>query len=322
MGISSKRDQSIDYAPCRYNGSRLWFRGPYNDLRSPYVACLGGSGIYGRYVTQPWSALLEAQIGCRVVNLGVENAGIDAYLNDAGALSTAANAKIAIIQLACVHNTSNRYYLTHPRRNDRFLKASASLQTLYPEMDFTEVHFTRHMLTRLNAICPTRFETVANEACAAWLARMGGLISQMNGVVYLLWFAPMPLPDDPEINLGCEPFLARAMVNSLTPKAKALIEVVPNTWRGIDEFRHVPPLEMGRAEQLPGPLAHAQVADAVACAIGPALQKKRRANSSAPSNNQGSAFSQAFQSVPAQHRTSRRPARNRQPGRSVLLRLC
>ena len=28
MDVSSTHDQAIDYAPCRYGGSRLWFRGP------------------------------------------------------------------------------------------------------------------------------------------------------------------------------------------------------------------------------------------------------------------------------------------------------
>ena len=136
---------------------------------------------------------MEDRIGCCAVNLGVENAGLDAYLNDAGALSTAANAQLAIIQVSCSYNCSNRFYTVHPRRNDRFLKASSALKSLYPEMDFTEIHFTRHLLARLQSISPERFESVAQEACMAWQSRMRHLIGQMNGKVILLWFDPAPL---------------------------------------------------------------------------------------------------------------------------------
>lgn len=272
MNISSMRDQAIDYAPCRYNGSRLWFRGPAKHLHDRYVACLGGSGIYGRYVANPWTSELEAQIGCAVVNLGIENAGIDAYLNDAGGLATAANADIVVIQLSCVHNTSNRFYMTHPRRNDRFLKAAEPLTSLYPEMDFTEVHFTRHMLARLRTICPKRFEIVVDEACNAWVARMRSLIAQMNGAVFLLWFAPKPLSNTKDGILDHEPFLTRDLIAGLCPQVTALIEVVPHNWVMSEDLCKLPPLDIAKAEHLPGPEAHRSVADAVAKAIVPMLK--------------------------------------------------
>lgn len=272
MQISSTRDQVIDYAPSRYNASRLWFRGPRKALRPPYVACLGGGGVYGRYVEHPWPALLEDKTARTVVNLGVENAGIDAYLNDPGALVTAANAQVVIIQVTSGHNTSNRYYSVHPRRNDRFLKASDSLKSLYPEMDFTEVHFTRHLLSRLQAICPERFDMVAKEARTAWQARMRNLISQMNGAVHLLWFAPVPLPEHTATAMHAEPLLTRDVIRPLAPHVRALIEVVPEQWRCAEDALAVPSLELSRAEHLPGRAAHHDVAVAVEHAIIPALQ--------------------------------------------------
>lgn len=241
-------------------------------MRTFYVACLGGCGVYGRYVTRPWSQQLEMSIGRTVVNLGVENSGIDAFVNDPGALSTAANARVTLIQLTGAHNTSNRFYATHPRRNDRFLKASQSLASLYPEMDFTEVHFTRHLLTSLHDICPQRFGIVVEEVQNAWQARMRSLIAQMNGDVFLLWFAAQALPDVVDGLTENELFLTRATVGPLAMHVKKLIEVVPKTWRADDEFLDVPEIEMSRAAHLPGPKAHREVAEAVAQAIIPALQ--------------------------------------------------
>lgn len=272
MDISSTRDQAIDYAPCRYGGSRLWFRGPRRSLRASYIACVGGCGVYGRYVPSPWSQILEDRVGRTVVNLGIENAGIDAYLNDPGALATAANASVVVIQMTCAHNTSNRFYATHPRRNDRFLKASPSLMSLYPEMDFTDIHFTRHLLGRLHGICPDRFRMVAQEVQMAWQSRMKSLVSRMHGEVFLLWFAPTSL-DDIRADIPMEePFLDRELLRAVMPHAKHLIEVVPSDWRTADEVANVPLLEQHRARHLPGLQAHCEVAEAVARAIVPALQ--------------------------------------------------
>lgn len=272
MTIPSTRDQAIDYAPCRYNGSRLWFRGPRKALRPPYVACLGGSEVYGRYLLRPWTTRLEVQAGCTVVNLGVENAGIDAYLNDPGALATAANATAVILQMTCSHNTSNRFYSVHPRRNDRFLKASESLRSLYPEMDFTDVHFTRHLLARLRTICPDRFEMVAQEARYAWQARMRHLISQMNGRVFLLWFDPSALGESNDFNATGEPFLTWSTITPLVPLVRDVLDVVPADWRAGADSMIVPPLEQSRAEHLPGPDAHEELANVLAQAVIPVLQ--------------------------------------------------
>ncbi|MFP7569906.1 DUF6473 family protein [Marivita sp. S2033] len=272
MSVSSMRDRSIDYAPCRYNGSRLWFRGPRRALRSPYVACLGGCEVYGRFLSHPWPAQLGATLTSGVVNLGVENAGIDAYLNDPGALATAANARVAVIQLTGSHNTSNRYYTVHPRRNDRFLKASESLKALYPEMDFTEVHFTRHLLSRLRAICPDRFESIACETRQAWQQRMRQLIGQLNGKIVLLWFAPKRLSAaDIAVEDG-EIFLDRPTVDALAPHVREMVEVVVDDWSEGRSEMVFAELEAHCAERLPGPAAHRQAMEALLPVIAPLVQ--------------------------------------------------
>ena len=61
---------ALDYFPCRYGTSRLLFRGPRRMLDRPYVALLGGTETYGKYVPQPYPALIEAETGLRMVNLG------------------------------------------------------------------------------------------------------------------------------------------------------------------------------------------------------------------------------------------------------------
>ena len=69
----------------------------------------------------------------------------------------------------------------HPRRNDRFLRASERLQSLYPEVDFTEFHFNRHLLGRLQELSEERFAEIAGELRQAWLARMKHLLTLLRG---------------------------------------------------------------------------------------------------------------------------------------------
>src|SRR6056297_2682323 len=133
-----------DYLPVRYAGSRLVFRGPRRSLAGAYVACLGGTETCGSFVDRPWPALLEQDLGTPCVNLGLPNAGPDVLAGDPGLLRMARRARAVVVQLPCAMNLSNPFYRVHPRRNDRFVAAETPLRDLFPEVDFTEFHFTRH----------------------------------------------------------------------------------------------------------------------------------------------------------------------------------
>ena len=80
---------------------------------------------------------------------GICSAGVDVFCADETVLSACNDARAVVFQVMGAHNLSNRYYTVHPRRNDRFLKASALMRNQFPEIDFTEFHFTRHLLTAL-----------------------------------------------------------------------------------------------------------------------------------------------------------------------------
>lgn len=272
MTISAMRDRAIDYMPCRYNGSRLWFRGPARRLDRPYLACLGGCTVYGRYLAEPMTDILAARLSWPVVNLGVENSGVDAYLNDPAALLTAARARIALVELSGGHNISNRFYTVHPRRNDRFLSASSALRALYPEMDFTEVHFTRHLLSSLHRLCPERFRDVVSELRTAWLSRMQRLIGSLSVEPVLFRFAPVALSDKGAGQALPEDVLDADTVNRLRPYALKIVDIVPPDWTAGKGQMIVPDLDAARLRGLPGPVAHRHAADALALALRPLLK--------------------------------------------------
>ena len=120
------------------------FRGPQRPLDGRYLAFLGGTETFGKFYDSPFPALVERRIGTPCVNLGAVNAGVDVHARDATVLAACHDAAATVIQLPGVQNQSNRFYSVHPRRNDRFLRPSAALETLYPDIDFTDIAFTRH----------------------------------------------------------------------------------------------------------------------------------------------------------------------------------
>jgi hypothetical protein len=261
MAYAYPGDGALDYFPCRYGASRLLFRGPRRDLSVPYVAVLGGTETYGKFVPRPFPDLLEEAVEAPVVNLGCMNAGPDAFLGDAAVIEVAAQARVAVIQLPGAQNLSNRYYSVHPRRNDRFLGATPQLRALFREVDFTEFHFTRHMLRALQQASPERFARLAADLRTEWESRMKALLALMPERRILLWLRP-PAPALPD-PLALTP----AMVAPLQPLVSSLVQVAPGVAAADLSGMAFTPLEAPAAAALPGPEAHRRVATALAAEV-------------------------------------------------------
>jgi hypothetical protein len=258
---------SLDYAPCRYGHSRLFFRGPQRRLDVPYVACLGGTKTYGKYVKTPYPALVESDLGLNCVNFGVLNAGIDVFLHDEHLIGFAANARVTVLQVVGAQNLSNRFYSVHPRRNDRFISASQVLKTIYPEVDFAEFHFNKHMLSTLYSVSRDRFATVRRELQDAWTARMQLLIKKIGGDVVLVWFADHAPLQDGEIGLdpakaGDPLFVTREMLEKLRPHARDIVELVAsrNAVASGTQGMVFGEMEALAAAEMLGPRAHGELA--------------------------------------------------------------
>ncbi|MDT8854503.1 DUF6473 family protein [Paracoccaceae bacterium Fryx2] len=262
---------ALDYFPCRYGKSKLLFRGPCRDLERPYVAVLGGTETYGKFVVEPYPALVEAATGLRMVNLGCVNAGLDVYVNEPAVTDIAVKAQVTVVQIVGAQNLSNRFYAVHPRRNDRFLRASPLLRNLYREVDFTEFHFTRHMLQSLQSVSAERFETVAEELRSVWVARMTLLLERLPGKSLLLWLGAHP-PDAPgrRAELTRDPLLVDAgMIAAARVHASAYLEVIssPAARAAGTEGMAFAPLDRPAAAEVPGPAVHREVAQRLGDAL-------------------------------------------------------
>lgn len=267
----------LDYSLCRYGASRLLVRGPKQRLVPPYTIFFGGSETFGRFVARPFPELLVETGGLRCVNMGCINAGVDAFADDPALIAAAARADATVIQILGAHNLSNRFYTVHPRRNDRFIGATPELAALYPEVDFTEFSFTRHLLTTLERTCPDRFAKVIDALQSRWMAQMTSLIDRCGARTILLWIGPSRPPQEArQIASGPDPlFVDVAMIARLAARADDLVTVVPSAAARAAGTRGMvfDEVEAPVAAQTAGPAVHAEIADA----LGPVLAAYRDA---------------------------------------------
>lgn len=267
----------LDYLPCRYGTSRLLFRGPRRALENPYIAFVGATETYGKFIADPYPNLVENGLGRTCVNFGQLNAGVDAFMHDAFVLEAASDAEVAVIQVLGAQNMTNRFYTVHPRRNDRFVAASTLLKTIYREVDFADFHFNKHMLTALFQTSPERFEAVRNELQEAWKARMRLMLKQISGKTILLWMsdrAPEDAGGTEAHDIGPDPmFVTRDMLNDVAQHATAVVEVVasPEAQKAGTEGMLFSEMDAAVAEEMLGPMVHRQAADALLKKIGTLL---------------------------------------------------
>ncbi|MGH1369616.1 MAG: DUF6473 family protein [Maritimibacter sp.] len=267
MAYENQGVGALDYVPCRYGDSKLLFRGPKRKLSSPYITMVGGTETYGKFVEMPFAEMVEAGLDMPVVNLGCVNAGVDVFSNEQTVVDICSKSSAVVIQVTGAQNMSNRFYAVHPRRNDRFLRASNLLKTIYREVDFTEFHFTRHLLTAMRETSAEKFAMVEQELREAWVARMKTLVSRINAKVVLLWIADHSADESETCTIdGSDPlFVDRDMLNAVEPFVESIVEVVVNP----DEVREgraglvYPDLEEPMVQGMLGTIAHAKAAAAL-----------------------------------------------------------
>lgn len=263
MNHEAQGAAALEYFPCRYGGSRKLFRGPPRPLEGEYIAFLGGTETYGLFVPRPFPALVEDRLGLPCLNLGWKNAGPDAFLTDAGVLAAARGARAVVLQVPGAHNLTNRYYSVHSARNDRFLQAAPIMRRLFPEVDFTDFAFTRHMLRTLAERHPERFSVLVVELQHAWVARMGDLIARIGRPLALLWFGAR---EAGVAGAGGALFVTPEMLAALSPAPTVVIDATPGPAAreaGTAGMVFSEP-EAPAARDLPGPAAHAEAAERIA----------------------------------------------------------
>ncbi|CUI48252.1 DUF6473 family protein [Cognatishimia activa] len=280
MTVQSAQRRVLNYRPCRYGTTRVDFRGPKKRLNGRYVAFLGGTETYGKFISRPFPDILEERLGLPCVNFGLTNAGVDVFLNEPEVLGFAARSEVTVIQILGAQNMSNRFYRVHPRRNDRFVAASQLMRSVFHDVDFSEFNFTRHMLSDVSRQASERFSFVREELRAAWCARMQILLERIAGRKLLLWFADHPPPKKlPQTRLGRDPlFIDRPMIETLRPLVDGVVQVRLSEQARLSgtEGMRFRSLDQAAAAKMLGPLAHEEAANALYDELRPLLMRSKK----------------------------------------------
>jgi len=257
--------RAIDYLPCHYGTSKLLFRGPKRQLDEPYVAFVGGTLTFGKFIKQPFPLRVEHLTGVTSVNFGQVGAGVDVFLRDPVVLEAAQGARVTVLEVLGAAHMTNPLYKVHGRRNDRFLGPSTSLKMLYPEVDFAEFSFVQHMLSHLHNVDLQRFDRVKTQLQKVWRRRMARLVGRLGSCVVLVRFGTKAQAG-PEngwaASAGVEPvFVTRAMMEQLHGNVAAVVEVEVaqegKSTAGLAYCEH----EEAAARAVAGPAAHQDAAD-------------------------------------------------------------
>lgn len=264
----------LAYAPCRYGMSRILFRGPKRRLDTPYVAFIGGTETFGKFIDRPFPTLIEKAIRRTCVNFGTVNGGVDAFVNDPTIMAACHDAELTVVQIMGANFLSNRFYSVHPRRNDRFLRASTVLQAIYSDVDFADFTFTRHMLGILLELSPERFDIVVNELREAWVARMKNMLGQIGPKVVLLWFGREDVSNDPwnarDRPLQADPlFISADMIDALRPLVKDVVIAKPSSiaLQQGTKGMYFSAMQVKAASEMLGVACHAEVSSKLAPVI-------------------------------------------------------
>jgi hypothetical protein len=260
MSFEHRGRMPLDYRPVTYPGSVLRFRGPACRMDRPYLLCLGGAETFGRFIYAPYAAQLDTALPIDVVNMGVMNGGLDVMSGDPAITAALHGARAVVLQIAGAQTMTNRFYAVHPRRNDRFIKATPMLRTIFRDVDFTEFHFTRHLLTHLRALSPDRFAVLEAELRTAWLARMSAFLRRTPVPVHLLWLSRRA-PGDTGCRggLGEDPlFVTPEMLEAIEGQAASLTIAAPavSSDPAVTRGMFFAAREEAAARALPGPDLH------------------------------------------------------------------
>ncbi len=233
MTIHARVNAEVDYCCYRFGRSRQRFRGPKPDLSRPYISFIGGSETYGKFVEQPFPALVEEALDFTCANWGTPGAGPSFFLKDPAVLEACSNSKVCVVSVMGAVAMSNRLYSVFKRRNSRVRNTSAGLQAMFPDLKLEEFRFAHNMLRQMYRGNPANFKVVEIELKEAWVARMRELLDEIETCRVLFWISERT-PDekwstDQRGTFVTHPaFVDRDMLEAIAPMADLVVEYVPH----------------------------------------------------------------------------------------------
>ena len=160
--------------------------------------------------------MLEREMGMPILNLGAQHSGAGFYIEDDAIHEIIESAQVVFVEAPSVVNQSNPFYRVHPRRNDRFVTALGPLHDLFPEADFVECHFTKHLITKLITIDSVRADIVFRTLQDEWVRNLTIMCVRWRAKTVVHWYKK-PQASHPEFEfpvadlIGFYPELYKAL---------------------------------------------------------------------------------------------------------------
>ena len=282
VAIAKQISKHIDYGDYRFGRARQRFRGPAPDLDQPYIAFIGGSEVYGKFVRDPFPSRVSRDLNLTCANWGTPGAGPSFFLKDPVVLEACSKAQACVISVMGAVSMSNRLYSVFKRRNSRIRSVSESLRALFPSLDLDTFRFVHNMLARMQREDPDNFKLIEIELRQAWVARMRELLDDIETARVLVWMSTRTPEEDAyaagrDSILTPPAFVTREMLEAVAPMADLVVEYVASEELACDpddgrvfseEYDPMAPL-------LPGETMHAQVADLLGSGLKQLLKTRK-----------------------------------------------
>ena len=140
-----------------------------------------------------------------------------------------------------------------------------------PEVDFADVHFVRHLMSRLSAFSDARFEVVAAELRRAWAEALRTLLDNVTSRVLLLW---LDWDHSPAVGLDArgvsDPVpITQAMIDGVSDGGVATVKMTVRPSGASDDLEDMlfGTMQQPMAEYMIGPATHRAIAERLLPAI-------------------------------------------------------
>jgi hypothetical protein len=243
----------VDYPMEQLRGT--WFRGPLT--RGPgAIAWLGAAQTFGRYVDDPFPAIVGRRIGFGTLNLGGAGTSPEYYLRHPELLDEASRCPVAVVQVMSARGIDNSAF-----RSAQGRVGGVRTDTGAPT---ESVHVIDGLLARGDTDGARR---LVRESQRAWVEKTLGLLGALDCRTVLLYVSFDEPPDDVVVDgrvvrKGFPQLVDADMVRSVTTSADRFVSVVSRA--GIPQaVRDARGTIVRVNEYYPGPEIHGLVADAL-----------------------------------------------------------
>jgi hypothetical protein len=241
----------FDYRMEQLHGK--WFRGPL-DRGPDAIAWLGAAQTFGRYVADPFPAIVGNRLALGTMNLGGAGTTPEYFLRQPILLDEVNRCPVAVIQVMSARGIDNSLFRSTEGRVDG-VRSDTGMPT-------ESLHLINDLLAQGKS---NEAHRLVRETQNAWVQKMGMLFEAVRCRTILLYISfrePPPefIVNDEMVKKGFPQLISLKMVRDITPLADQFVSVVSRA--GIPQVIRDEDGKIARTnEYYPSPEMHRLAAD-------------------------------------------------------------